>query len=291
MLKTVKEMLKCAEEKLVEAGVCDSPRLDAKYLLAHVMKLDLSELPISGDKPVPFEVEDELEELLKRRMDYEPVSKIIGSRGFWKHDFKVNEYVLDPRADTETLVETALKYAATIDVKKIVDFGVGSGCILLSVLSELEGVCGIGVDISEEAIKIAEENAATCGVKDMVGFLRKSWSDDDFLEHIERDYDIILSNPPYITTNDYNNLSKEVVNYDPEYALCGGDDGLDAYRELAPIFYKVLAKDGVVVLEIGKGQMGDVVDIMSSYGFVLIDKIRDMGGVLRCLVLKKLQKL
>ena len=79
-------MLKCAEEKLVEAGVCDSPRLDAKYLLAHVMKLDLSELPISGDKPVPFEVEDELEELLKRRMDYEPVSKIIGSRGFWKHD-------------------------------------------------------------------------------------------------------------------------------------------------------------------------------------------------------------
>ncbi len=287
MLKTVKEILRNAEEKLVEAGICDSPNLDVKYLLAHVMGVEPSEILMIGNKPVPFDKEDDFEELLKRRMKYEPVAKIIGRRGFWKHDFKVNQYVLDPRSDTETLVETALKHAASMQVKKIADFGVGSGCILLSVLSELEDVCGIGVDISEEAIKVAEENADICDVKEKVGFLRKSWRDADFLDFIERNYDIIISNPPYITTSDYNSLSKEVLYYDPEYALCGGEDGLDAYRELAPIFAKILSNDGVVVLEIGKGQMGDVVKIMSAHGFVLIDKVRDLGGVVRCLVLKK----
>jgi len=224
-----------------------------------------------------------LQEKIDRRLKHEPVSKIIGQKGFWKSDFVTSQDVLDPRPDSETLIEAVLKSCPDINRSyRILDIGVGSGCLLFSLLDEYPNATGVGVDISEKALAISRQNKkdrkATLIQKD---FYQTDWATDLGL------FDIVISNPPYIPTKDIEKLEPDVRLYDPITALDGGRDGLNAYRALAKSIPALLNKNGLVFLEIGQGQEKDVTDIFLATGFTLCHTVSDFGGIVRVLVFQK----
>ena len=242
--------------------VSDTPRLDARLLTE------------SGGN---------LEEKINRRLNHEPVSKIIGKKGFWKSEFITSSNVLDPRPDSETIIESVLKYYSEKNKPyRILDIGVGSGCLLFSLLDEYPYAAGVGVDISPDALLVAEQNKgnrfATLFQKDLYD---NHWTDD-----LDR-FDIIISNPPYIPSQDIKKLSPDVRLYDPIIALDGGQDGLDAYRALAQNLSSVLAPKGSIFLEIGQGQEQDVADIFVAAGFKFCQAFPDFGGIIRVVVFQK----
>ncbi|MDY6407133.1 MAG: peptide chain release factor N(5)-glutamine methyltransferase [Pseudomonadota bacterium] len=249
-LKEVAERLK---------SVSDTPRLDAKLLMES-----------GGD----------LKEKIHRRLNHEPVSKIIGQKGFWKSEFVTSKDVLDPRPDSETIIESVLKcFPDKGKPYRILDIGVGSGCLLFSLLDEYPHATGVGIDISKRALDVAKKNQndrqATLLQKD---FYNMHFSDD------LGKFDIIISNPPYIPTNDIQNLSPEVRLFDPMMALDGGRDGLNAYRALAKGIHPLLNKKAMIFLEIGQGQKQGVTDIFMKSGFTLDKSIPDFGGIIRILI-------
>ena len=242
--------------------VSDTPRLDARLLMES-----------GGD----------IEEKIARRLRHEPVSKIIGKKGFWKSEFITSTDVLDPRPDSETLVNAVLNYFPDKNKPyRILDIGVGSGCLLFSLLDEYPNATGIGVDISPKALAIAEQNRKGR----LATLLQKDFYQADWIRDLGM-FDIIVSNPPYIPTEDIQKLSPDVRLFDPLSALDGGKDGLDAYRALAPKLSAILKNKGSVFLEIGQGQEKDVSDIFMNAGFGLIQIVPDLGGVNRILVFQK----
>lgn len=246
-------------------NISDTPYLDALFFMES----------FGVNEPTP----DEIADFLKRRAQQEPVSKIIGRRGFWALDFKVSQDVLDPRPDSETIIETVLKsFPDKEKPYQILDIGTGSGCLLVSLLYEYKNAHGLGVDISLKALEIAQENAKGY----QADFLNRSFYDADFTRDLAQ-YDIIVSNPPYIKTNDINALDDAVKKYDPLLALDGGEDGLSAYRALAKQIKNILKPDGKIFFEIGQGQEKDVILIMQKAGFQLENQVKDLGGIIRVL--------
>lgn len=222
--------------------------------------------------------DSDIYKIIKRRKTGEPLSKILGHRGFWKGDFFVNENVLDPRPDSETLIQAVLeKFPDKNQPLKILDFGTGSGCLLISLLMEYKKAIGIGVDISPKALKIAQKNAIKNGVK--ADFIL---SDMANLPKDLGDFDLVISNPPYIPTKDIEKLNENVKKYDPLLALDGGTDGLDFYRIIADI-----APAPIVFVEIGIGQEQDVQQIFKEKNRQLWDVKKDFGGIERVLIFKK----
>ncbi|MFI3241847.1 MAG: peptide chain release factor N(5)-glutamine methyltransferase [Alphaproteobacteria bacterium] len=221
-----------------------------------------------------------LSNLIKEKENGKPVDKIIGERGFYKHDFIVSEDVLTPRPDTECLVEDAINFAFTSNAKSILDLGLGSGCILLSILADVKNLNGIGVDISEKALNIAKQNAQKLNLLDRTEFINASWFD----LQVNKKFDIITSNPPYIKSDVIPTLDIGVKKYDPMLALDGGEDGLRDYRQIAKIAKNLLNENGRIYLEIGYDQNDDVIKIFSDYK--LIKTIKDLSGINRCLVFK-----
>ena len=210
-----------------------------------------------------------------------PLSKILGHRGFWKGDFIVNEDVLDPRPDSETLIQAVLdKFPDRNKSLHILDLGTGSGCLLISLLMEYKNAFAIGIDISEKAIEIAQKNAYKNKVK--AEFIL---TDMAKLNPKLGNFDFVISNPPYIPTKDIENLDKNVKNYDPLLALDGGNDGLNFYRIIAKI-----APAPIVFVEIGIGQEQDVKIIFEELNWQLLDTKKDFGGVKRVLIFKNLIK-
>ena len=247
-------------------GVVETPLLDARFFLDNFQE----RLP----------TEDEIQDFVKRRFNAEPVSKIISKRGFWALDFYVNTDVLDPRPDTETLIEAVLKHIPDrLDSYNILDIGTGSGCILTSLLYEYPNSKGIGVDVSEKALNVARKNAQEFNAE----FVQRNLFLSDFLEGLPC-MDVIVSNPPYIKTNDIDLLEKNVRLYDPILALDGGEDGLDAYRALAKNIKRVLKKSTLVFFEIGQNQEEDVKEIMQKEGYLFLNQYKDLGGIVRVLV-------
>ena len=243
-------------------SVSDTPRLDARLLLAD-----------GGD----------LDAKIRRRLNHEPVSKIIGKKGFWKSEFITSPDVLDPRPDSETMIMSVLKYCPNKNKPyRILDIGVGSGCLLFSLLDEYPHATGVGIDISPKALQIATQNKqgrpATLIQKD---FYQPNWTDG-----LEK-FDIIISNPPYIPTEGIETLSPDVRLFDPLSALDGGPDGLNAYRALSKSLSALLNKDGLVFLEIGAGQEQSVTQIFTIAGFTLKNTVPDFGGIPRVLVFEK----
>ena len=241
---------------------------------------DVSETPTTDARLLLEYVADDLENAIKRRLRHEPVSKIIGHKGFWKTDFMTTPDVLDPRPDSEVMIETVLALCPGKDKDyRILDLGTGSGCLLFSILDEYPRSKGIGIDISKEALLVAEQNKknrqANLILRD---FMRPDWTKD-----LGR-FDIIVSNPPYIPTADIENLAPDVRDYDPKLALDGGSDGLNAYRALAETVGEVMAPDARLFLEIGQGQESDVIEIFKRKGFVPLKTVRDYGGIERILV-------
>lgn len=223
--------------------------------------------------------------LICRRQSGEPLSKIIGRRGFWKSDFLVNTAVLDPRPDSETIIEAVLKHVRHADgiCRRFLDIGTGSGCLLISLLDEYPNAQGVGLDISQEALAVARENAKNRPIM----FVQKDLFSSDFSEGLGL-FDVIVSNPPYIPTAEIETLDAAVRLYDPIIALDGGADGLSAYRALAEKTAVLLKPDGLICVEIGFGQAPDVTRLFQQNAFVLIDQLRDLGNIDRVLVFKKM---
>lgn len=246
-------------------GFSDTPSLDAREYAR-------AQANISAD------------EFIARRRVGEPVSKILGRRGFWKGEFIVTPDVLDPRADSETLIESVLShFPDTARPYRILDIGTGSGCLLVSLLGEYKNAAGVGIDISEKALNVARQNAHQLPAE----FHRRDCAADDLTDWGR--FDIIVSNPPYIPTAEIARLDVGVRQYDPALALDGGADGLDAYRALARVCPALLAPDGLIFVELGQGQGADVRRIMARQRLGFVSADTDLGGIERVLVFKGAQ--
>ena len=230
---------------------------------------------------------DEIEQILNRRRQGEPLSKILEERGFYKYIFKTTPDVLDPRADSEILVESVLEFVPnTGNPIKILDIGTGSGCLLISTTMEYQNAVGVGIDKSDAALKIAQENAQTVAKEKDISFIKQ----DVMLKYWTKDlgqFDIIISNPPYIKSADIDGLDVTVKQYDPMLALDGGADGLMFYRQLAETLMPITHEKTKIFFEIGQGQEADVTDLMQQNGFSLLATRKDYGNIIRVLVFER----
>lgn len=231
--------------------------------------------------PLDATARDSLSRYAARRLAGEPVWRILGEREFWGLPFRLAAATLEPRPDTETLVEAAV---ATLKHRRqeplaILDLGTGTGCLLIALLSEFPRARGVGVDLSEEACATARGNAARNGVTERAVIRQGTWT-----QGLTERFDLVVSNPPYIATAEIATLSESVRDHDPHLALDGGADGLACYRELAALLPEALAPGGLAVLEVGAGQALDVVSIMTPAGLRHAGTRRDLGGHERALL-------
>jgi release factor glutamine methyltransferase len=215
-----------------------------------------------------------LEGYLARREKREPVSHILGAKGFWKIMLRVTPAVLTPRPDTETLLDVVLPMFGEHEAFRVLDLGVGSGAILLAILAEREGATGLGVDASEAALEVARENAASLSLAHRVTLERGDWT----VGLADDRYDLVVCNPPYIRTGDIAGLAPEVRDHEPRLALDGGRDGLKAYRVLAPQILRVLRPGGRFAVEIGVGQRGAVDALLAAAGAEALAVTNDLAG-------------
>lgn len=280
---TLRQLRRAAEALLTDAG-CDTPSLDARLLIQHALKLDRADLLFMADQPLDPSDAADAWELIERRSTRVPVSRIIGARGFWTLDLGVNAATLDPRPDTETVVDAVLEAIPERDRPlRILDLGTGSGAILLALLAEYPEAVGLGIDLAPDAVRQAAANAATCEMAGRAAFQGGSWGDG----LLDEAFDVVVSNPPYIPTNDIAGLAPEVREHDPMLALDGGADGLDAYRALADQLPRLLAAQGVAALEVGSGQADQVAELLTLAGLALTGVRVDLGGVARCVRAQK----
>ena len=270
--------------KLVQGGI-ESPRLEARMLLAFITNQNVSD--IFTDINLNDEQKKHLTQLLSRRLAHEPLDKIIGYREFYKATFKVSDKVLSPRPDTEILVEAALQLLPDDKPATILDLGTGSGCIIESLLIEKPLARGVAVDISAEALAVAQENAGNLGIENRLDFVQADWFDADFAERLTQKFDMIVSNPPYIPSQDIAKLMSEVKNYDPMLALDGGVDGFDSYKRIAELMPNLLKTGGHILLEAGKGQAAQIAEIFSAQGLHLLNIYHDLADIERCVVMEK----
>lgn len=259
---------------LIAAGI-PSPRLEADIILKYM----------APSYPAVNEREKKaVLAALGCRLRHKPLDKIVGEKEFYKSVFKVNEQVLSPRPDTEILVEEALKLIEKNVKSRILDLGTGSGCVLLSLLRECPKAEGTGIDISSEALTVANENACRLCVEKRCRWINGSWNDIRFSAE---KFDVIVSNPPYIPSLEIHTLAEEVKGYDPRVALDGGADGFCCYREIAAMVPEILQKGGYMLLESGAGQDREIIRIFEKTGLNWIKTAPDLAGINRCVILKK----
>jgi release factor glutamine methyltransferase len=264
-----------------EAGL-DTPELDARLLLAETLGIDAVEIAVRPDASLGSAGAERLAEVARRRLAREPVGRILGEREFWGLPFALSPETLEPRPDTETVVEAALSVVPDRDADlRILDLGTGSGCLLVALLSELPRAKGLGLDRSPEALAAARRNATRNAVADRAAFVASNWT-----AALAGQFDLIVSNPPYIPSADVAGLAPEVRNHDPAAALDGGADGLDAYRTIFAEAIGLLGLDGTLVVEIGSGQAQDIGGLAETAGWRVIRLAQDLAGLPRALVLK-----
>lgn len=276
---TIERLLLDAVARLRDAG-CDTPRLDAVLLLAAALGLTPDRVRLEPARPVPAETAAIFAGWLTRRAAREPVARILGHREFWSLDFIVTPDVLDPRPDSETLVEAVLR--ALPDPGRalhMVDFGTGSGCLLLALLHALPQARGVGVDASPAALAVARRNAERLGLWPRAAFAASDWG-----QGLAGPFDLLISNPPYIPSAEIAALAPEVAHHDPAAALDGGADGLLAYRQLVPHLARLAAPGALVALEVGAGQAPDVEQLLVAGGFHSPVRHADLGGHERVLL-------
>lgn len=284
MTLTVAEAVTCTSDRLAAAGV-PSPGLDARLLVASALGVRPVDLLSDPRMPVPEAAASRLSPMVARRIGREPVARILGQREFWSLPFKVTPATLDPRPDSETLVDAVLRDTDDRNAPlRLLDIGAGSGCLLLALLHELPRVSGVGVDVEPHAVATARDNAADLGLSGRVRFAVADWRDAGFAAELGTDFDRIVANPPYIPDDEIAGLDPEVSRHDPWMALAGGADGLDAYRQLGPHMAGLTAPGGRVYMEIGAGQRRRVAAILGKHGVRVEAAARDLSGYERCLV-------
>ena len=271
------EIKKKLSKNFLISGI-ETAELDARLILKEILSFDDKELIINENYHIPKGFIKEIFAIEKRRLKGEPISKIFKKRDFYKSTFIISNDVLDPRPETELIVEIANNYIKKNEVKNILDLGTGSGCILLSVLKENKMINGLGIDLSKEAINIAQKNSKKLQLDKQSNFLISNW-----MEAINFKFDIVVSNPPYIASKDIKKLSNNVKNFDPLLSLDGGEDGLNCYRVIVKDLKRVINKNAIIIIEIGYNQSKFVEEIFKKNDFKLIKKYNDINGLDRVL--------
>jgi len=280
---TIGAVQRAMTAELAAAGL-DNARLDARLLLAEALELDPNELLLRDDLPIAEGAAETARDFLAKRLERMPVSRILRRRGFWTLDLEVTADTLDPRPDSETLIEAVLDQVdAHIGNRgaplHILDLGTGTGCLLLALLKELPHSLGVGVDISEGAVACARRNAARNHLADRARFRIGDWA-----TRVGPPFNIIVSNPPYIPDGDIAGLALEVRQYDPLKALAGGPDGLDAYRAILATLSSGVANQALLAFEVGIGQAQDVMRLLEEHGWRGVTFRADLGGIPRVVV-------
>ncbi len=251
---------------------------EARHIICHVTNFSEDIFITNPAIEIEENVQLQIEEIVARRLEGEPLSKIIGRKEFWGLSFIVTKHTLDPRADTETLVRCILEYCKINDLHhkplRILDLGTGTGCILITLLHELPQAFGIGIDYSLEAVKIANQNVQLHHLKDRMAIINGNWADAIDLSQI----DIIISNPPYIKDDVIANLSKEVKNHDPILALSGGQDGLEAYKKIINTLKSNKNLKARIFFEIGYDQLQKVSQLVDDSNLYVRATEQDLSG-------------
>lgn len=264
------------------AGGIDSPELDARVLIGHALGLDHAALAAHAEELLSAEQQRAIAALARRRLAHEPVARITGTKEFWSLPLRVNGATLVPRPETETVVTAALRALDRRGPRstawRIADIGTGSGAIALALLSELPNAFAVGTDISAAPLAVARDNAGRLGVS------RAAFVVCDMTSALSGPFDLIVSNPPYITTADLDRLAPEVRLFDPRVALDGGADGLHGYRALAATVAPLLARNGVLVVELGRGKVEPVAALIAAAGLAPMAPQPDLNGTPRALI-------
>ena len=266
-----------------------SPNLDCRILLGHAMGLNRSVYPHEQIKITQKEI-NKFKTLIEERKKGKPVSRIINKKQFWKMNFTLNEETLDPRPDSEVIIESILKhFKDKLGNLRILDLGSGSGCLGLSILNEYKNSKGILIDASLDSLEIAKINAVDYNLFHRSKFINLNWFKKEWtkelLQNIEnKKFDIIISNPPYIPSNDINNLQIEVKKFEPRLALDGGKDGMDSYKSILPNIIDILKPEGKIFLEIGHNQQNLINKIANKCELIFKDSNKDLSGIIRVLV-------
>jgi len=268
MTQTAAQAMVAATARLRESGVQD-PARDARILLAHAARVEASRVTLIAPDDLEEEVAVRYTQLIKLRSQRVPVSHLIGEREFYGRRFKVSGDVLDPRPETETLIEAALAQP----FKRVLDLGTGSGCIVITLLSEQPDALGVAVDMSEAACLQAASNAVLHNVDTCLNVKQSNW-----FSNVTGAFDLIVSNPPYITISEMAHLADEVVHYEPHLALTDGGDGLAAYRAICEHVQEHLASGGRLLVEIGPTQGRVVSGFFSEIGLVDVQIVQDLDG-------------
>lgn len=271
-----------AAQILKKIGI-ETPLLDARLLLQNAINITYEELIVSATRVLTTQEKALFIGMMKRRNKREPVSKILGEKEFWGLKFKTTINNLDPRPDSETLIEAVTKSYKDVNRElRILDLGTGSGCLLVTLLYLYSNATGVGVDKSAEALEIAKENAEKNEIIKRVEFLESDW-----FEKVEGKFDIIICNPPYIKTEAINYLEPEVRFFDPEMALDGGADGLSCYREIISNIDDYLDVHGKAFFEIGQWQDAQISEIIEEQAFEVIEIKPDLKSIPRIIVFGK----
>ena len=266
-----------------------APNLDCRILLGHAMGLNRSVYPHEQIKITQKEI-NKFKTLIDERKKGKPVSRIINKKQFWKMNFTLNEETLDPRPDSEVIIESILKhFKDKLGNLRILDLGSGSGCLGLSILNEYKNSKGILIDASLDSLEIAKINAIDYNLFHRSKFINLNWFKKEWtkelLQNIEnKKFDIIISNPPYIPSNDINNLQIEVKKFEPRLALDGGKDGMDSYKSILPNIIDILKPEGKIFLEIGHNQQNLINKVANKCELIFKDSNKDLSGIIRVLV-------
>jgi len=260
-----------------------SSEIDAQLILSNIMKVEREYLIVNNKMQIPKKIKKKYDVAINRRARKEPIAYIIGKKEFWSEDFLVNYGTLIPRPETELLIYKIVNYFKNKKIN-ILDIGTGSGCILLSILKELNFCRGVGIDVSANAIEMARKNSINLKLLNRVKF-----KTIDLDKYNTGKFDLIVSNPPYIPSRDIKNLSKDIINYEPLKALDGGLDGLDLIKKVIYKSNHLLKREGMLALEIGHNQYKKVVNILKSNGYREINKVYDYGNNVRCIISTKVK--
>ena len=278
--QTLDAAKRVAMQSLAQAGL-ETPKLDARILLLFATGLEHTDLIVKGGEALTPDQTEAFGALIERRLSGEPIDHILGHREFYGRSFKVSKDVLSPRPETEGLIDQALAlYGEEADIKCL-DLGTGSGAIILTLLTERPNWTGVGVDLSAAALDVARENTKCHGLEGRVSFTQSSW-----FEGVDGQFDLIVSNPPYIDKAHMEGLSREVQDYDPSLALYGGPDGLAAYRDIINEAPNYLKQNGRLILEIGYDQKKLVSTLLVDGPFKDIDCHTDLAGLDRIITAK-----
>jgi len=264
---------------LLKSNGIVSSKLDCEILISKVLKINRTEMILNIDKDLTIDQLSYFNELIKQRSKKKPIAYLTGKKEFWKYKFYVTKDVLIPRPDTELIIEKVLKLTKNKQSLNFLDIGVGSGCIILSILKEKKNYYGTGIDISKKSLEICKINSDNLGVFNR---LRLFKSDIDNFRYGK--YDLIISNPPYIKKFDLKYLDKDVLNYEPQSALNGGLDGLSEIKKVINNSTKLIKKNGILVLEIGFNQTEKVKEILRKNSFFVMKVFKDLAKNNRCIV-------